>query len=133
MLALLGGASLALAAPASGPMPASPRALGTLQPGLWEMKSVGSDQAAKRLCISDLRQLLQPVDIQPICRQFIAEDGADRVTASFDCAGLGQGRTALRVETPRLIQIESQGIAGGRPYAARIEGRRIGACQAAVR
>ena len=127
-LALLGGASLALAGPAGGP-----RALNMLEAGLWEMKGVGGDTTSQRLCISDMRQLLQPVHIQPICKQFIAEDAADHVTASFDCAGQGQGRTAVRVETPRLAQIDSQGITGGRPFAARIEARRVGACQAAAR
>jgi hypothetical protein len=127
-LALTGGASLALAAPATGP-----RALNALETGLWELKGVGTDTTSQRLCISDMRQLLQPLDIQPICKQFVGEDVADRVTASFDCAAQGQGRTSVRVETPRLAQIESQGIAGGRPFSMRMEARRVGACQAALR
>jgi hypothetical protein len=127
-LALLGAASVAFADPAGGP-----KALGTLETGLWEIKGVGTDMSSHKLCVSDMRQLLQPVQIQPMCKQFISDDAADHVTASFDCAAQGQGRTSVRVETSRLVQIDSQGISGGRPFAARMEGRRVGACQGALR
>ena len=128
VLALAGAASVAFADPAGGP-----KAFSTLEAGLWEIKGVGSDMSVHKLCVSDMRQLLQPLQIQPMCKQFIAEDAADYVTASFDCAAQGQGRTSVRVETSRLVQIDSQGISGGRPFAARMEGRRVGLCQGALR
>ncbi len=42
----------------------------------------------------------------------------------------GSGRTTIRVETPRLVQIETQGIADQSPFAFSAEARRIGTCTA---
>jgi hypothetical protein len=46
----------------------------------------------------------------------------------YTCPGAGHGRTTVRVETPRLVQIESQGMARNEPFAIRLEGRRTGNC-----
>jgi hypothetical protein len=51
---------------------------------------------------------------------------------TYDCAQAGQGRTALRVETARLVQIDSQGVSGGTPFAMTLEARRVGACKTAM-
>lgn len=117
-------------APAQAPVPA---ALAPLETGLWEFKEVGGASQASRLCVTDVRQLLQPLQPTPVCRQFMSENEGDRAAVSYDCAARGQGRTALRVETARLIQIDSQGVVGGRPFAVRYEARRVGACTAALR
>ncbi len=126
-LVLLGAG---VAAPAQGP---APSALAPLETGLWEFKDIAPVSAPTRVCITDLRQLLQPRHPSPVCRQFISENRGDRAAVSYDCAGRGQGRTTLRVETPRLVQLDSQGVAAGQPFAARIEARRVGACTAASR
>jgi hypothetical protein len=126
-VALASGASAQPGAAPSAPAP--PAALARIEAGLWELKTVGSPQAPPlRLCVPDRRQLLQPMQGAPICRQFVAEAGADHVTVTYDCAARGQGRTALRVETPRLVQIDSQGISEGQPFAMRLEGRHAGQC-----
>jgi hypothetical protein len=127
-LALLGAG---VEAPAQAPAP--PAALAPLEPGLWEFKDIGGSSPPSRICITDLRQLLQPLQPTPLCRQFTSESAGDRAAVAYDCAARGQGRTSLRVETARLVQIDSQGISGGRPFAVRYEARRIGACTAASR
>jgi hypothetical protein len=117
-------------APAQAP---APSALTPLEPGLWEFRDIGGSLPPSRVCVTDVRQLLQPLQPTPICRQFTSESSGDHAAVAYDCAAKGQGRTSLRVETTRLVQIDSQGISSGRPFAVRYEARRIGACTAASR
>jgi len=117
-------------APAQAP---APTALAPLETGLWEFKEIGRPSQPTRLCVTDVRQLLQPLQPTPVCKQFTAENADDHAAVSYDCAARGQGRTSLRVETARLVQIDSQGISAGRPFAVRYEARRLGACIAALR
>lgn len=118
---------------AQAPAP-TPDALDALEPGLWEFKELGrAGGQPERRCVTSLRELLQPVQPRLSCRHFISENAADHAAVAYDCAARGQGRTALRVETPRLVRVDSQGVAEGRPFAVRMEIRRIGACQAASR
>jgi hypothetical protein len=49
-------------------------------------------------------------------------------TVHYSCPGSGWGRTTVRVETPRLARVETQGIAGKAPFAFTAEARRVGAC-----
>jgi len=105
-------------------------ALGRLEPGAWELRERGAGGAVQRMCIGDPQQLLQPRHPGQMCRRFVLEDQADHVSVTYDCAQSGRGRTALRVETARLVQIDSQGVSGGAPFAMMIEGRRVGACGA---
>jgi hypothetical protein len=108
---------------------AEPQALVALAPGLWEFKEVGRTGAPTRRCLTSLRELFQPVHPTLACRHFISADEADHATVAYDCAALGQGRTSLRVETRRLVQLDSQGISEGRPFAVRLEARRLSACK----
>lgn len=108
----------------------APRAVDRLEMGLWEFRDLSGNGRATRHCLMDLRALLQPRQSGPLCRHYISEDGPDRAAVAYDCGNRGQGRTNLRVETARLVQIESQGIVEGRPFSLRLEARRIGACHA---
>jgi hypothetical protein len=127
VLVLLGAGA---EAPAQAP---APTVLASLETGLWEFKELSVASQPTRLCVTDVRQLLQPLQPTPVCKQFTAENDGDHAAVAYDCAARGQGRTSLRVETARLVQIDSQGVAGGRPFAARYEARRVGACTAALR
>lgn len=103
-----------------------------LQPGQWELHERGEgseDGQTRKLCITDLRQLLQVRHGRTLCRSFVVSDAPTMATITYDCAAAGNGRTDLRVETPRLVQINSQGIADGAPFAFAMEARRIGDCQ----
>ncbi|WP_254913931.1 hypothetical protein [Sphingobium sp. Z007] len=111
------------------PAPAvKPQALRALETGQWELRGRGEGAEVRKLCVSDLRQLLQVQHGKALCRSFTISDSADAVSVTYDCAAAGNGRTDLRVETNKLVQIRSQGIAQGAPFAFDTEGRRVGAC-----
>ena len=62
------------------------------------------------------------------CRRDVVAADADSVTVNYSCPGTGRGRTTIRIETPRLVQIDSQGLDHGMPFALRAEARRVGPC-----
>jgi len=107
-------------------------ALSGLERGEWELKERGNDSSARRLCIGDASQLLQPLHAGRQCKHYVLENTAQRAAVTYDCAQAGQGRTQVRVETARLVQIDSQGVSGGSPFAMVMEGRRVGACRTAA-
>ena len=107
-------------------------ALTSLERGEWELKERGSTNAPRRLCIGDPGQLLQPRHPSLQCKRFVLQNSANNVAITYDCAQAGQGRTTLRVETARLVQIDSQGVSDGAPFALVLEGRRVGACTTAA-
>lgn len=106
-------------------------ALRGLEPGQWELRERGDDPHGepRRICVGDPVQLLQPQHARGVCRRFVIDDSARHAVVAYECDGLGSGRTDLRVETPRLVQIDSQGVSSGAPFAVNIEGRRTGACR----
>lgn len=109
--------------------PAPVRALQTVEPGEWMLRYRGVQSAGERLCVSDLGMLLQPRHSKEACDRFIVDNAADRATVTYQCRS-GHGRTDIRVETSRLIQIRSQGVAAGEPFEVDMEARRIGDCGA---
>jgi hypothetical protein len=129
------GALLIAALPAMGssqPVAPPPEtalgALAGLQPGLWQLRARGSATAPKSLCISDTRALLQIRHGGSACSRFVIGSDARQATVHYTCPGAGHGRTTIRVESPRLVQIDSQGVADGQPFALLYEGRRTGEC-----
>lgn len=121
MASWAGSAAIAVVAP-------GPVALRTLETGEWELRGRGEGAETRKLCVTDLRQLLQLQHHQALCRSLTLSDSPQAISVSYDCAAAGNGRTDLRIETARLVQIRSQGIADGAPFAFAAEGRRIGAC-----
>ncbi|HUQ14381.1 MAG TPA: DUF3617 family protein [Novosphingobium sp.] len=101
--------------------------LDKLEPGLWELRMRGEGRS-ERICASDVRRLIQLRHPQATCRQFVVEDEATVATVHYTCTGQGAGRTRLRVESPRLVQLESSGVAGKLPFDIVAEARRIGTC-----
>ncbi|MGC4252767.1 MAG: hypothetical protein QM605_15195 [Sphingobium sp.] len=127
---LAAGTALTMAA---GPLAANPQrlaALGTVQPGEWELRSLDKEDGGKRrMCVRDPDQLLQTEHARNQCRFFVVKDELAAASVTYDCAQAGGGRTDLRVETPRLMQIRSQGVANGAPFSRALEARRIGDCR----
>lgn len=103
-------------------------ALGTLEPGLWELRGRGEGAQTRRLCFADLRLLLQSEHRGALCPHFVISDSAIAASITYDCGSAGTGRTDLRIETSRLVQLRSQGVEDGAPFAMAAEGRRVGAC-----
>lgn len=103
--------------------------LAKLPRGQWTV-TVDDGSPPRRLCLGDPMQLVQlRHGSANKCGRFIVEDEPGKVTVQYTCRGNGYGRTSIRKETDTLMQIESQGIAGGRPFQFRGEARRTGACQ----
>lgn len=127
--ALLAGA-LVTGANGTGIAHAPPlAALQKLEMGEWELRMRGEDAATRRICLSDPRQLLQIRHGRNKCKRFVVSEAPNALVVTYDCAGAGSGRTDLRVETSRLVQIRSQGVADSAPFAFAMEGRRTGACR----
>jgi hypothetical protein len=104
-----------------------PGPLAQVEPGRWELRGAGGG-AIGALCLGDPLLLAQPLrPPQPCASEIISTDGHE-VTVSYVCPGMGRGRTLIRVETPRLVQIDSQGLSNGAPFALRAQARRTGPC-----
>jgi hypothetical protein len=122
---LLFAAGFGTAAPARAPQLA---VLTRIETGQWQLREAGSTAPARSLCVSDPAILLQVGHIGAQCSRFVIADAADSATVHYTCPGAGHGRTALTLETPRLLHLQTQGIAGGAPFDMDYEARRIGAC-----
>lgn len=114
-------------------MPASAQAptlamLDRLDRGEWVVRFRGTGEQ-KRVCLRNGRELIQLRHSGPACSRYVVEDGAGQVTVQYSCPGNGYGRTSVRRESGVLAQIESQGIADGKPFEFTAEARRVGVCQ----
>ncbi len=125
------GVALVLATSASAQTPRSGElaALATLQPGQWTLHGRDTASPSKNLCLLDMRALLQIEHGKAQCSRFVIADETKMTVVHYTCPGQGHGQTTLWVETPRLIQIESQGVRDNAPFAVAFEGRRVGECE----
>ena len=98
-----------------------------LDDGKWEVRP-RDGSTVRRLCVQSGLELIQLQHGQANCSRFVVEDAADAVTVQYTCRGNGYGRTTVRRETASLVQIDSQGIAGGLPFQFSAEARRVGTC-----
>lgn len=119
---LLAGAS---AVPAQAPSLAM---LDQLEKGKWELRERDGAAVVRTACLGDARSMIQINHVRTGCSRYVIEDSANAVTVHYTCPGAGHGRTAIRRETNRLVQIDTQGIANGAPFSRAIEARRTGAC-----
>ena len=103
--------------------------LAKLQRGQWTV-TANDGSPVRNICLGEPLQLvkLRHAGVAN-CSRFVVEDEPGKVTVQYTCRGNGYGRTSIRRETDTLVQIESQGIAGGRPFQFRAEARRTGACR----
>lgn len=122
-LALLGSVASAPAWSQNGAL----TMLSQLEHGNWQIHDRDSG-ATSRLCVRNGAQLLQLRHLAADCKRIVIEDSADMVTVQYACQGHGFGRTSIRRETNRLVQIESQGIVDGRPFQFTAEARRTAPC-----
>jgi hypothetical protein len=98
-----------------------------LAKGAWSLR-IRDDGSQQRICVRDGRELIQIRHKQPGCSRFVVEDGADEVIVHYTCRGNGYGRTSIRRESSGLVQVESQGIVDGAPFAISGEARYGGGC-----
>jgi len=126
--------SLAAMSPGGkAPAPNKVVALKTLEKGQWELRELDETPALrskpKRICIGEPSQLFHPLYGGANCRRFVVSDEEKHAVVTYECKGAGYGRTDLRVETPRLVQIDAQGVANGAPFSVSMEARRTGDCR----
>ena len=103
--------------------------LDQLEGGSWELRMRDARVASERICLRDGRRLIQlRHPMLSACNRLIVSDSPAEVVVQYTCRGRGFGRTHIRRETGRLVQIDSQGVLDGLPFDVAAEGRRIGDC-----
>lgn len=122
--------SAAIAQPAAAP---SLKAMRSVAPGNWSLRSPGSAEAARESCVADTAVLFRLRLRAAQCSRFVIEDTPRIGTVHYTCPGSGHVRTTIHVDTPRSLRIESEGIIDGMPFADAFEARRIGNCTARSR
>lgn len=123
--AVIGGLILA-----AGPvMAAGPQLvmLDQLAPGNWELRD-RSGSVTERICVPHGRRLAQLRHPGPACDTYVIQDQPNEVVVQYTCRGRGYGRTHIRRETNRLVQMDGTGIANGLPFDFVFEARRVGDC-----
>ena len=127
-----GALCILLAAGAAAPLfalaTAKLEAFGQLEPGRWQIRDLDADTDRQSLCLGDPILLAQVEHQGPPCEPEIIDSGPKGGTVRYTCRGRGFGHSTLRVETPRLVKIRTQGINGAQPFDFRAEARRIGDC-----
>ncbi|MDO7842576.1 DUF3617 domain-containing protein [Sphingomonas immobilis] len=116
--------ALTAAAPASAPLVA----LSRIEPGLYQLKEVGSSAPPKSLCIANAAVLIQLEHPDANCSRFVIDDTPDSATVHYTCPGSGHGRTVVKIATPRSFDLETQGIVNRAPFDIDMQGRRVGDC-----
>ena len=101
--------------------------LDTLDRGGWEVR-FRDGSSVRKVCVRTGREFIQLRHTEGGCNRFVVEDEATNVTVQYTCRGNGYGRTHIRKESDTLVQIDSQGIAGGKPFQFTAEARRTGGC-----
>ena len=124
--AVLAAALVGLAVPVVAQAPELAM-LGSLTRGSWELR-LRNDGGHRTICVRTGRELIQLQHSQGGCSQFVVQDEPGEVTVQYTCRGDGYGRTSIRRESNGLVQVSSQGIQGGMPFALEGEARRTGAC-----
>ena len=102
--------------------------LSRLETGQWELRGGSGNARIGTICLGNPILLTQPRHGAAPCTRDVVAADADSMTVNYTCPGAGRGRTTLRFETPRLVQIDSQGLDRGMPFALRAEARRVGPC-----
>ncbi len=115
---------LAVAAPAFA-FPAL-EALSKLERGRWQLRDAAGEP--RSICLANPRALVQLEHGGVSCAQEVVADEAGGVTVQYICPGRGYGHTSIRIETPRLARIDTQGLVDGRPFSYRSEARKVGSC-----
>lgn len=131
-VAAAGVAMTTVAVRSAPPPPPRLAVLATVEPGQWQLKPYDGVGETRSLCVADVVSLLQIRHGDAACTRFVVDDQPRVGTVSYSCPGGGQGRTTIKMETSRLLDIQSQGIADNSPFQMRYEARRLGPCTTAA-
>jgi hypothetical protein len=101
-------------------------AFSKLERGRWQLRDPAGE--LRSICLGDPTALVQLEHEGIGCDQEVLASGTGAATVQYSCSGHGYGHTSIRVETPRLARIDTQGLVDGRPFSYRAEARKVGAC-----
>jgi hypothetical protein len=101
-------------------------AFSKLERGRWQLRD--SAGAPRAICLGDPTALIQLEHEGVSCALEVVASDKAAATIQYSCPGRGFGHTSVRVETPRLARIDTQGLVDGRPFSYRSEARKVGAC-----
>ena len=101
-------------------------ALSGITRGQWLLRD--DDGSTQKLCVRNPAMLIQLRHPNATCSRVKMPDDTGAVVMRYNCPGHGYGRTRVVVETPRLLRLETSGIADGAPFSSEIEGRYVGEC-----
>lgn len=123
-------ASIVGAAIPGGASAQGANALEDIQKGRWEIRIRGGANESKSVCLGDpYRHFVRIRHPDQACKTVATRIDENEVTVQYTCPGNGFGRTSVRKETPRLVQIDGQGVADGIPFVFDAEARRVGTCR----
>jgi hypothetical protein len=103
-------------------------ALAGLEPGRWVIRDLESNTERRSICIGDPMLLAQIEHDGPPCAAEVIETAPSGGTVRYTCPGRGFGHSRIRMETPRVASIVTQGINANRPFSFRAEARKMGDC-----
>lgn len=112
-----------------GAQPTQLAMLDGLERGGWELAFRNDDGGKERVCLATGRELIQLRHAGLKCKSTVVSDSPQEVTVQYSCPGQGYGRTNIRRESNRLVQIDAQGIESGLPFAFAAEARWVGSCR----
>jgi hypothetical protein len=118
---------LAVAAPVFALAVSDLEALAKLERGRWQVQDAQGG-ASRSICLAAPADLVQLEHPGIVCELDVLSSEAGAATVQYTCPSRGFGHTSVRVETPRLARITTQGLVDGRPFSYRAEARRVGAC-----
>jgi hypothetical protein len=101
-------------------------AFSKLERGRWQLRDAAGE--ARSICLGDPKVLVQLEHGGASCEQEVVASEKGSATVQYSCPGRGYGHTSIRVETPRLARIDTQGLVDGRPFSYRSEARKVGSC-----
>lgn len=107
-------------------------AFNRIQPGAWQLRALDGSPP-RRICVASGDELIQLGHPGAACSRFVLTNEAGLAIINYTCTGHGYGRTTVKVETPELIQLDSQGVIDRAPFQVVYEGRRVGECGSAPR
>ncbi|MEO1043907.1 MAG: hypothetical protein AAFX04_00540 [Pseudomonadota bacterium] len=102
--------------------------LNSLEPGLWEIRDRSSGETVDRVCVRDVKQLLQLRHRGPLCQRKTLRESDDKGYIYYECGRKGHGYTSLKTENSHLAQISSQGLFNNAPFQFTVEARHVGSC-----
>lgn len=126
------GAALLLALPGAALAGPAPKVLGRIAPGAWDLRARDPQDRRTHLCVANAVSLMQPRHAGQQCEQYVVQNESERAAVTYNCPKGGRGHTVLRRETGELVQIDTQGVSQGEPFAMALEGRHVPSCASAT-